>query len=219
MQPILFIISLVLLSNSPGQRPETPSRYEQRALDILENSRALLNSFDSFHAEFEYDSSAAGFGQRLNDSGSLYTKGDKYHMRLDGNIFISDGITVWSFMEDINEVHISNFYETEGIITPTSLLDNYQETFRPLWIRQELHRGKDVHVIDLVPEDPHTPFSKYRIALEAESGMVAYVVAYDRQGGTYSYIIKETTTNPDLPDTLFSFNPDDYPGIEVVDLR
>ncbi len=219
IHPLLFILSFAIFSGSYYQDTDAPGRYEQRALDILDNSRALFSSFDTFHAEFEYASSSVGFSQGLNDGGSLYTKGDKYYMRLDGNIFVSDGSTVWSFVEEINEVHISYVYESEGIITPTSLLDNYQDAFRPLWIRQELHRGKDVHVIDLVPDDPHTPFSKYRIAIKEESGMIAYVVAYDRQGGTYSYIITETTINPDLPDALFAFNTDDYPGIGVIDLR
>lgn len=219
MHLLLFIVSFAVFSNSSYQDTDTPGRYEQRALDILENSRVLFNSFDTFHAEFEYASSAGGFSQRLNDGGSLYTKGSKYYMKLDGNIFVSDGSTVWSFVEEINEVHISTVYDSEGIITPTSLLDNYQDAFQPLWIRQELHRGKDVHVIDLVPEDPHTPFSKYRIAIEADNGMIAYVVAYDRQGGTYTYTITETTINPDLPEAVFAFNPDEYPGIEVIDLR
>jgi len=215
----LFIIAFALFSHSAYPDPDTPGWYEKRALEILENSRVLFNSFDTFHAEFEYTSSVGGFSQSLNDSGSLYTKGNKYFMVLDGNIFVSDGSAAWSFLEEINEVHISNVYDSEGIITPTSLLDIYKDTFQPLWVRQEVHRGKDVHVIDLVPYDPYTPFTKYRIAIEAESDMIAYLVAYDRQGGTFSYIVTETNINLSLPDTLFVFNPDDYPGIEVIDLR
>lgn len=219
MHPILFILSFLLFFMGSQANPEPPGRYEQRALDILHDAHIKFKSLEAFYAEFEYASTAAGFSAELNNGGFLYAKGDKYHMKLDGNLFISDGLTVWSFMEEINEVHISDFLESEGMITPTSLLENYQDDFRALWIRQELHRGKTVNVIDLVPEDPYTAFSKYRIAIEKDTQLIAYVVAYDRQGGTYSYIITKTNTNPDIPEALFTFNPDNHPDIEVIDLR
>ncbi len=219
MYQLLIILSFFLLPPNESHEQDTPGRYEQRALDILAIAHTTFNTFDAFYAEFDYSSANSGFSTGINDSGFLYTSGKKYRMQLDGSLFVSDGITAWSFLEEINEVHISDVLETNGIITPTSLLEHYQDDFQPLWIRQELHRGKKVEVIDLVPEDPHTAFSKYRIAIEAESGMIAYVVAYDRQGGTYSYIITSTNTSPEISDSIFTFDPNNYPGIEVIDLR
>ncbi len=219
MCQLLFILSFSLLWSNATREQDIPGKYEQRALDILANAHTTFNTFDAFYAEFDYSSANSGFSTDLNDGGFLYTSGNKYRMKLDGNLFVSDGINAWSFLEEINEVHISDVLETNGIITPTSLLEHYRDDFRPLWIRQELHRGKEVDVIDLVPEDPHTAFSKYRIAIEGETGMIAYVVAYDRQGGTYSYIITRTKTNPEISDSIFTFDPNNYPGIEVIDLR
>lgn len=214
-----YTLAFLFISIYDVQETEPPGRYEQRALKILDEAYAALNSLDAFYVEFDYLSDAGGYLPTMNDGGFLFTKGNMYHMKLDGNLFISDGITAWSFMEEINEVHISDVMDANGMITPTSLLDNYREDVHPLWIRKELYRGKEVHVIDLVPADPHTAFSKYRIGIDDATNLIAYVVAYDRHGGTYTYVITKTKTDPEIPDKIFTFNPEEFPGVEVIDLR
>ncbi len=220
MQQLLIILFFTLLWPSAYQAEDTITGiYEEKALDILADARDRFHSFETFYSEFEYAASATDFGSSMGEGGYLYTKGNKYRMKLNGSLFISDGITAWSFLEDINEVHISDILETEGMLTPISLIEHHRDNFHPLWIRQEVYRNKTVDVIDLVPADPHTAFSKYRVAIDKNSKLIAYIVAYDRQGGSYSYTITKNEINPDIPGSLFDFNPDDYPGIEVIDLR
>ncbi len=220
MQQLIIILILSLFWPVTYQNNEsTTGTYQQKALDILGEARSRLQSYNAFYAEFEYSASATGFGSSPGDGGYIYTKGSKYRMKMDGNLFVSDGITAWSFLEDINEVHISDVLEADGMLTPTSLIEHYQDAFQPLWVMQEMVGDKSVDVIDLVPTDPHTAFSKYRIAIDKNSRLIAYVIAYDRQIGTYSYTITKTETELDISSSLFEFNPDDYPGIEVIDLR
>ena len=148
----------------------------------------------------------------------LFSKGEKYYMRIGLTHFISNGETVWTFLEEVNEVHISLAEMTEQAMTPAYFLKKFREEFQSRWIREENHYGRMVHIIDMVPVEPHA-FYKYRLALDTESMDIAYTQAHDRQGNIIHYEISEFNTGGDIPDSLFEFDPADYPGIEVVDLR
>ncbi|PLW97180.1 MAG: hypothetical protein C0591_07315 [Marinilabiliales bacterium] len=42
---------------------------------------------------------------------------------------------------------------------------------------------------------------------------------YDKSGNVFTYHIINLQPNLDLPDTTFTFNPDDYPDVDVIDMR
>lgn len=197
---------------------QKPRVYEEKAVRMLEDFGRHLSTYDALHLEFIYDVAEAQIAYEETTTGFLFTQGDKYYMKLGAMHFLSDGETAWSYLEEVNEVHISLPEYTEGAITPASLFTNVQDTFRPLWIREEQIGDDAVQILDLVARD-HQVFYKYRVAIDTENHQIHYIIAYDRQGGSYTYTIEKMTTNPEIPEGLFVFNPDDYPGIEIVDLR
>ena len=135
------------------------------------------------------------------------------------NVFISDGETVWNYLDDMYEIHINYVENMEGGLTPTTLLDNFDEEYRGRFVRQESFNGKTVDIIDLIPNTPQS-FFKYRVALNASDHMLVYTIAYDRHGGTYTYTLGKTRTNHEIDDKLFVFNRADFPSdIDIIDLR
>jgi outer membrane lipoprotein-sorting protein len=42
---------------------------------------------------------------------------------------------------------------------------------------------------------------------------------FEKNGNRYTYSVSSMTTNTDIPDTSFSFDPKKFPGVEVIDLR
>ncbi len=216
---IINILSLLVLLGPGKAINDQPGIYEEKAINILNKSSNTIKAYDALYLEFEY-SSAGSSMELFNDAeGYIYMSGDKYYIKLGDMQFISDGILAWTFLMDVNEVHISYLEDTEGALTPISLLNNFEDEFSPLWIRQETHDdGKFLDIIDLVPIEHH-PFQKYRLAISRKSNLVVYTIAYDMDARTYTYLVTETLINPEIGEGLFSFNPDDHPGIEVVDLR
>ncbi len=218
---MLLFHSLILLFSSAaitGQDTGTQRVYEEKAERILQEASEEIKSHESLYVRFDYIIANTEPGMKEHMDAFLYTKGDKYFMKIGYNQFISDGETVWAYMEEVNEVHISLAEDTEGAITPTSLLENFTEDFRSKWIGEERVGDKIVHIIDLVPNEPQA-FFKYRVAIEDANRQIHYTKAYDRQGGTYRYEITAFNPDPGIPENQFVFNPAQYPGIEVVDLR
>lgn len=192
--------------------------YDQKGEELLNAASQKIQAYRAFEIDFTYVMENENQSIYEEMSGTLLSQGDKYRMKVGGNVFVSDGINVWSYMEDFNEVHISLAEDTEGGMTPTSLFAEFETQFRSRFIRQERHQGRLVDLIDLVPHQPQA-FFKYRIALDSGDNSLVYTIAYDRHGGTYTYTVKQFKANPRLPDNPFTFSPSAYPGIEIIDLR
>ena len=211
---LFFLMGSISLAAQTAQERAA----EQKGEELLQGAAQKLKSYNSMKIDFTYE--MTNESQNISESmkGTLVAKGDKYHMEVDGNAFISDGVTVWSYLEEMDEVHINLVENTDGGLTPTSLLEEFETQFRSKFIRQERHNGRMVDIIDLVPTQPQA-FFKYRIALDASTKLIAYTAAYDRHGGVYTYHVDRFQPNPSVKDELFTFNPGDYQGIEIIDLR
>ncbi len=209
---LVLIMTGKAMSDSSGD-------YEKKAIEILTKTSNAIKSHEALYMEFEYISSSSSIDFFDDVNGFIYMSGEKYYIKLGDMHFISDGVLAWTYLEDVNEVHISYLEDTEGVMSPLSLLHNFEEEFSALWLRQETYEdGELLEIIDLVPVEHH-PFQKYRLAISSQDHHVVYTIAYDAHGGTYTYLIIDTLINPEIQDGLFSFNPHDHPDIEIVDLR
>ncbi len=193
--------------------------YEQKANELLSKASGVIKAYTSMEIEFSYvmENTQMDITERM--SGKIYSKGDKYRMILGDNIFISDGKTVWNYIDDLYEIHINSIENTEGGLTPTALIEDFENEYRGKFIRQENHKGRMVDIIDLVPITPQS-FFKYRLALDARDHSIVYTIAYDRHGGTYTYNIDALKPNVSISDSMFVFNRSDFPeAADVIDLR
>lgn len=210
---ILLLCTLPLMAQN-----DTDRQYEQKGEELMRQAAEKLKSYEALKISFTFrmENESQAIDEEMK--GTLISQGDKYYMDAGEHILISDGETVWTYMPEIEEVQVNLVENTEGGLTPTSILETFEEDFRSKFIRQESYKGKQVNLIDLVPTQPQA-FFKFRVALDATSGMIVYTTAYDRQGGTYTYSIDQLQVNPKIPANQFSFNLNDYPGVEVIDLR
>lgn len=213
--PITAIFFTVTLFAQTAHQP----RAEQMATDLLTKASNKLKSFRTMEVDFTYTMENTSMDIVETMSGKVYSKGDKYRMTLGDNIFISDGETVWNYIDDMYEIQINYVENMEGGLTPTALLDNFGDEYDGRYVRQETYNGKTVDIIDVIPNTPQS-FFKYRIALNTSDQMLVFTTAYDRHGGTYTYTLDNTRSNHEISDSLFEFNRSDFPlDADVIDLR
>jgi len=191
---------------------------EVKGEQLLRETSQQIKSYRSLKIQFTYEMENSQLNVKESMKGELLSQGDSYHMLVDGNLFISDGVNTWSYLEEMNEVYLNLLENSEGGLTPTSIIDEFETQFRARYIRQETHKGKKVEIIDLIPLTPQA-FYKYRVALDTTGKMLVYTIAYDREGGTYTYNIDRVETNASIPAGQFTFNASRFPGVEVIDLR
>ena len=55
------------------------------------------------------------------------------------------------------------------------------------------------------------------IAVDAANNQLQRITIHDKNGGTYSYVVKSFKSNTVIKPILFKSS--DFPGVEVIDLR
>jgi outer membrane lipoprotein-sorting protein len=216
---IIMLLGVVIITFTAKAQTEYETRAEREADRLLDQAREKINSYKTIELGFQYQMENADMGINETMEGKAYLKGDKYRMIVGNNVFISDGETVWNYIDDLYEIHVNYVENMEGGITPTALLENFEEEYNGKFIRQEPYERKTVDLIDLIPRESQA-FFKYRVALDANKHSLVYTIAYDRHGGEYTYTMTSFKTNHNLDDALFEFDRNDFPeDADLVDMR
>jgi outer membrane lipoprotein carrier protein len=213
---ILLLTALAASLTIFSQNPQTES--EKKGNDLVKTASDKIRSYKSLKIDFIYEMDNKEMDIKESMSGVVFSEGKKYYMEVGDNIFISDGTTIWNYVDDLEEVQISNAGDAEGGLTPTQILNDFEEHFKATFIKQEMHKGKKVDIVDLVPKVSQA-FFKYRVALDSKDQMIVYSIAYDRHGGTYTYNLNTVQINPTIPAGKFSFDKNKFPNAYINDLR
>lgn len=215
----LMLIGVAIITCTTSAQTEYETRAEKEADRLLDQAREKINSYKTIELGFSYEMDNEDMGIKETMEGKAYLKDDKYRMLVGNNVFVSDGETVWNYIDDLYEIHVNYVENMEGGITPTALLENFEEEYNGKFIRQEPFKRKTVDLIDLIPREPQS-FFKYRVALDANNQSLVYTIAYDRHGGKYTYTMTSFKTNHTLDDSLFEFNRGDFPeDADLIDMR
>jgi len=209
MKKILITIFLLLTFLSFSQT-KVPS--------LLDEVSAKAKSSKSIKAEFTY--SMENKQAKLNESksGSLLVSGDKYKLMLAGQQVFCDGKTIWTFIKESNEVQINTLEHNEEALTPSKLLSSYNTDYKSKPLRDKPNSDPNTESFELTPNNSKN-FIKAILVVDKIKKQVKSFSLFDKNGNTFTY--KVTKFQTDLPVTPadFTFEPANYPGVEIIDMR
>jgi outer membrane lipoprotein carrier protein len=188
------------------------------ANDILKQVSEKTKSFSSIKVNFTYNMDNPGAKVHESETGTLMVKGDKYRLEISGQTVICDAETSWTYLAESNEVQINSVESSESVITPTKLLSSYSEDYKAKLSGEVTRNGKALYVIELKPNQDKSVTS-VELNIDEELLRIMRIAIQDKSGNTFTYIVNKFETNVPVKDTDFSFNPKDYPGVEVIDMR
>jgi len=199
------------------------AQQDQKAKDILDKVSEKNRSFKSIIADFSFTMTNTEM-EDINEKyeGSIKIKGQKYCVSIPefGATIISDGTTLWNYMEDGNQVTINNV-EDEGseLMDPSSLFTIYEKGFSSKYIAEKMLNGKRVHEIELYPDSDEYNVSKIIVYIDKASMMIHSAVLNELEGNQYVIEVKKLNTKTDLPDSEFVFDATKYEDLELIDWR
>jgi outer membrane lipoprotein-sorting protein len=105
-------------------------------------------------------------------------------------------------------------------MSPAKLLTNfYDKEYRYTYIGERKEQGKNCDIIELTPLDRTKQVTKIELMVDKASSMIAGGNIWQKNGNKMQYTVSNFSPNAPIPDTYFSWNPKDHPGVETVDLR
>jgi outer membrane lipoprotein-sorting protein len=152
--------------------------------------------------------------------GHLVMKGEKYRIDVMGTETWFDGKSIYTYMPDVNEVMISDPDEDGGLMSnPANLFTFYKEEFKTRLTGEVNRDGRRLYEIDLHPVDMEHEFHTIKLLIYRDSKVLHSAVIAGKDGNRYTFNINDFNDTRHIPDSHFTFNIADHPGVEVIDMR
>jgi len=216
MKKILTIVAIVLVGL---QYSSVQAQYDPKAKEILDAMSAAYQEIGAFESDFSYSMENSDQSISEDFEGEITVKGDKFRLKMGGQEIINDGSTVWTYLEEVNEVNIDDYSPDEGDISPTQIYNAYKRGFKYTYLEDETIDGKSYQVVDLVPENNDNQFFKIRLHIAKDDKTLKKWRIFDKNGTRYTYEIDNFNPQASVTDELFTFDTSQYQGVEIVDLR
>lgn len=206
---IVFISLLVSITAFPQSK---------KAKAIIEEITEKTQSYKSVEFEFTFTYEDPSNGDDVSEQGKLIISGDKYILDIEGQKVICNGKTIWTYIEDAWEVQINTIEEDDGSITPSKLLTTYNEEYKARLVKEFKKDGVQYQKIELKPQEGKK-WVKLEVIVNADEMQFSEISIFDKNGGKIHYKIDTFTPDINITDDDFIFNIEDYPDVEVVDMR
>jgi len=211
MKNILIVIIMFLAGAVVAQN-------DKDAEKLLEEVINHTSSYKNFKANLSYTMVNVEMGIDEKKSGVIFVEGDSYRIEMEGQIIISDGKTIWTFLQDSEEVMVSNVEDGEESISPTKILTQYNDSYKAKFGTDKKYKNSNIKEICLRPIDKNN-FEKMSVIVNSNKLSLESFSVYDANGNVFTYHIINLEADIDMPADTFTFDYKKYPEVEVIDMR
>ena len=210
MNRTLIFILLTLSIHSYAQDEKSNEILQQLSI----NTQAYKNIDVDFNFKFENVTQEISENQK----GNIKINSNKFRLELNQQIIISDDTTQWIYLKESNELQIMEYDSLDDMISPNKLFTIYEEGYKNSYVELKNEADITLHIIDLFPIESNA-FQKIQLQINSEKIQLHNIILFDKNGGSFTYLITKFSTDNNLDDNLFKFNPAEYPEIEIIDPR
>ncbi len=214
MKKIKWLMAGVLLFSFGMLHAQSKKDAEK----LLESVINKIASYNNFEADLSYTMVNTEMNIDEKKTGKIYVLGDKYRIEMPGQTIISDGKTLWTYIEDSEEVMVSNIEDNDESISPTKILTSYNKDYDAKFDKDATYKNSNLKLINLKPSEGKN-FEKMSVLVNSKKLELENFSVYDKNGNVFTYHIINLKPNIDLPADTFTFDPKKHPDVEVVDMR
>ena len=210
MNRTLIFILLILNIDSYAQ--------DEKSNEILQQLSTNTKAYKNIDVDFDFNFENITQEISENQKGNIKINANKFRLELNQQIIISDDTTQWIYLKESNELQIMEYDSLDDMISPNKLFTIYEEGYKNSYVELKNESDITLHIIDLFPIESNA-FQKIQLQINSEKIQLHNIILFDKNGGSFTYLITKFTTDANLDDNLFKFKSEDYPEIEIIDLR
>jgi outer membrane lipoprotein carrier protein len=224
MKNLLLISLFSLLSGLVyAQKAPPAEKSDPEAKKILDKIRRKYEGYKTLEAAFSLSIELPGQPKEVQ-KGTVSQDGNKFRLDMDQQVLVSDGKTTWAYLKKNKEVQISNAdpgaMGSSDFMTPKELLRRYEKgDFLYALTDKITENGKLLTQIEFKPKDKKSEYAKMRLSIDEKTGTIDNIKAFGKDGSRFTFKIVRLTPNKVFTASTFSFDPKQYPGVRVEDLR
>ena len=211
MKKSLLVLVACVLGSLPIQAQD-----DARSKAIVDKLMTQAKAWTSFEADFSSRLQNTKDKLDVKQEGNMKVKGKKFRLVLDKNTIINDGVTLYTYNKDANEVSLNDPKEMDQDLDPSTLFTQYEKGFKSQFVEEKVN----TQVVKLFPLDPaKKPYHTVILTVDKVKTEPMEIQVLYKDGNIVTYTLLGFTANPELSDALFTFNKAKYPGVEVNDMR
>lgn len=208
----ILLFSVILLVPQIARTQSDPE-----AVRILDRFSATALSAPSVSMKFNAVTidQLEGFTDTI--PGSIILSKDKYRLDLIDNMIWFNGETSWNYLPAENEVTITKPDRNDDsfMSRPSSIFTMYKKGYKNRLVEET----SDRYIIDLYPEDIKSDLIRIRLTIGKPSLNIRAIENKNKNGLTITLLVTEYDLKQKPDQSLFTFQPGKYKGIEIVDMR
>jgi outer membrane lipoprotein-sorting protein len=207
---ILLSVILLITLNAAGQT-------DPAAIKILDrfSSDALAAPSVSMKFRLVTDDLAENRHDSLN--GSVIISKDRYKLDLKDNIIWFNGDISWNYLVAENEVTITKPDRKDDSFQnkPSEIFTMYRKGYKTRLIDEK----SDSWIIDLYPEEINSDLARVRLTIGKTLADLKRLEYKRNDGIVLTVIVNEYNLKFKPVQDTFLFIPENYRGVEVIDMR
>lgn len=192
---------------------------DKQASQILDKVSKNYKSYKTIKANFKIKIFNKQDKSSQSEKGTLYVKGKKFRVEMDGQEIYCDGKTMWTYLKDANEVQISNYNPKSSDINPSEIFTVYEKGFLSKFIGEGKKGNVVTEQIELTPTDKKKPFFKVKLTIDKVAKKILDMTVLSKNGIESLYEITGFSPNITIEDGFFKFDKKTKPGVVEIDLR
>ncbi|GHT05908.1 hypothetical protein AGMMS49525_13710 [Bacteroidia bacterium] len=211
---LLAIVCCVVCFGSAAQA------QNKTAKTWLDKSSTAFTAAGTWSADFSMTIKMATQKTARSFDGTIDVKGAKYHLNVPEMELWFDSKTQWVLQKDFQEVNVSEPGAQEAQqLNPAFLFTLYQKDCSYSYLGEKTENGRKVHEVELIPQSKKSDLTKVVLQISATDAMPTKMHLFYRNNTENIILINKYRKNLSLPDSFFSFDPQKYPKVDVIDLR
>jgi len=207
---LIFSVFILLTLNASGQK-------NTEAVRILDKFSSSALGAPSVSMKFNLISTDLTENKNDTLSGSIVISNNKYKLELPENIIWFNGDISWSYLPVEKEVTITKPDRKDDSFQskPSAVFTMYKKGYKSRLIEEK----SDSYIIDLYPEDIKSDFIRVRLSI-GKSPMNLKSLEYKKKDGLVIKLsIKDYNLKTKPDPSFFTFSPEKFKGVEVIDMR
>lgn len=207
----LFMLSGFVLAHA---------QFDAKSKTILDELSTKYQSFNTIEADV-----ALLFKNELKEEQSsegtlaMERVSGKYLVDLGGHEILNNGKTQWTVLKDQDEIQVTDADKDSQALSPATIFTFYKKGYHGKFVKSSSENNRKLNVIELTPNDKDQNIVKIEMRIDQKTNLIHDATILDNNGGRLTYTIQNFKVNRSIPYQTFVFNKNNYPNMELVDLR
>lgn len=212
IKKIIYSFAILFLSTQFLTAQNNP-QAEKILTDLLTSAKT-----NAIKTSFRLTLSEKNDSQPQTAAGTFTLKGSKFVLEMDAMKSWFDGKTQWSYVQQNNEVSITEPSEKELAETnPMAILSGFKS--KCLIKFSTKIKSEQNYCIEMIPKIINKDISKIEVQVNKSNGNLFSIRLTNKNGSTSFLTLSNFQKGLNVSDNIFVFNAARYKGVTVNDLR